>query len=273
MCGSVFRNSGSNNKRFAAPDTAKLWSSSIDGGTFAIDFSGDDYYTVFGIHVFGASTHTIRMRSGSDNNAIFQCKFTGAALAEVAYRAANDSVISCLFLSSANTAFDTGTGFGTGNVVLNNTMYGSNSVTAWNVQNSGGGMKYRNNIAYNTSSTTPDHAGRTTDRGVIDDFNNNIWYAPDVTNTWEFNGASFDLLATWVDSVNNNDVDGATNSLNTDPALQAVTRTAHILDTSAAFEAGTDLGYGTDIGYYQVVAAAAAETPATKKGVRPRWWN
>ena len=62
-----------------------------------------------------------------------------------------------------------------------------------------------------------------------------------------------------MDSVNNYDGDGSSNSLLTDPSLQAVTTTAYITNASAAFGAGTDLGFGTSIGYFQPAVSAAGK--------------
>ena len=122
-------------------------------------------------------------------------------------------------------------------------------------------LKSKNNIFQNTSSSNNDFAIDIITQGgtinAIGDWDFNIFEGNAGDGNWfRFNGTAGSTIAAWIDSVDNYDADGATNSLNGDPSLQSVTTTCFILDTSNAFEAGTDLGYGDDIGYFQLPAAS-----------------
>lgn len=262
------------------PDT--VWSATFDGDTNArfMDISTGDHRLKFvGISFLEGTADAVLLRNSADDAWFQQCKFTGLGVFLSSIDTA--TFISCLFLSPTATA----TGILEQSPVAemltlhNNTFYGNWTTAVWGavVMDS---ADVRNNIMQNISTTDFDVTIRIDavseapalfmqgrwDFNIYESAENN-------GDVWRFS-AFFGLIATWRDSVDNYAGTGAEgNSLNADPSLQNVTTTAYILDTSNAFEAGTDLGFGTDIGYYQVVPAAAGGTPATKKAVRPRWWN
>ncbi len=250
------------------PDT--VWTAIVAPGSGdGINLAGDDYHTFIGFHVDGALSDGIEARISSTGILLLQCKVSMSTAAGsslyLGSSAGVDSVISCLLIGTGDNGIKA-TG-GATHYFVNNTIRGNwtSSFPSLGVHLNSEGYTFRNNIIEETSSTTSYHSiGTTSTVDYIDDFNNNIYFAPNQTNAFLFNGASFDLIATWEDSVNNaaHDPDGASNSLLTDPALQSPTTTCFILDTSAAFEAGTDLGYGTDIGYYQVVSSARRRIPS-----------
>jgi len=265
----------------AQPDT--VWLAEINGQDTrarCIALNADDFWDIIHVKTDSSTGEDLQL-SSADGNKIQQSWLRGrpasgsARSVRIVGSSLTDSLISNVFhtqgVGGRGILMDNSTS--TTHYIVNNTFIGDYRLSGFDLNASAGNLVFRNNLIHNTSAVSADFAFDVSNVTAVSDFNNNLYYAPSVTNTWSFGGASFDLLATWVDSVDNHDADGATNSLNSDPALQNPNNTAHILNTSPAFEAGTDLGFGTDIGYYQVIVAAVAATPATKKAVRPRWWN
>ena len=250
------------------PDTSKLWSTIIDGGagtrSEAMVFNNDDYWTIIGIDITGQGTNSIIFQALGLKAQ--QCRVrsmdTGTTNLKI-NNADTDSVISCLFLADAIYGIWDNTGTGSGGVYINNTVYGSFTNYAMRVDNTPTITIWRNNLLQNTSTNSNDlvilldSGSQVRFSGSAVD-NNLYWEATAITNAFSFNGANFDLLATWVDSVDNYATSGEANAKNEDPLLQSVTTTAFITSSSPAFEAGTDICCGDDIGWFQLVSSAAA---------------
>jgi len=241
----------------------------------------DDFHVIIGFEHSATAGFGLNWTGGDCK--ILQCRFNGDNSNAIINLEAGqrDSVISCVFLPSASgrrflrtSADDNRDAY-----FVNNTIYGDvfNSQTL-NLDvatfTRANGWTYKNNIIHHTANDNDAvRLAAAADTVIFKDWNNNIYYFPAVTgNEFDFAGSNISTLSVWADSVNNYDPDGESNSLDTDPALQNVGTTAHILNTSVAAEAGSDLGFGNDIGYFQT-APATGGTPATKKKVRPRWWN
>ncbi len=261
------------------PDTN--WSAIIDGnsGQRCVVLVGDDFHEFVGFGFTNADVNMIWQHSTTLNTIIRQCKLYNASdINNWFIDVSGDSmqVISSLFLEDTEANGCINTGGGTDFLqVYNNTFYGLFDFTTVEFTGSGGsgGTKFKNNIVHNPRTVSS--GDETIVVGVpassILEFDFNLYMSSaTITTKYEFNGADFDLIATWEDSVNNYDSpNGAANSIGeTDPELQAVATTAYILNTSPAAEAGTDLGFGNDIGYFQTEPVSSA-TPATKPKGKP----
>lgn len=260
------------------PDT--FWTAVIDPGTFrCIQLSGDDFHDFIGFNFLDPTLYAIDINN-ADGNKFWQCKLSkidannsSVFMLWQQNASVNDTLISCLVLTTKDVRFGIGSdGSANSLVVLNSTIY--MSATNWSSflsqATSGASITLKNNIIQNYSTTSGDWAIAIDDVAGVADFNNNIFEGAGGDGNWfRFNGQTGSTIAAWEDSVNNYDADGATNSLNTDPSIQNPTTTAFILNTSPAAEAGVDLGYGNDIGYYQTDPAAPSATPATKPKGKP----
>lgn len=248
------------------PDT--VWPALIDGGgvrTFGIQMtSGDDFIDIIGIDFKQCNARFIDMPTGSSDNKMLQCRFRdhgdGVGPA-VSFTVGTDSLISCLFLADGANNIDNAIGTVAGGYIVNNTFHGTFTSFCTDIDGNTG-IVFRNNLLNNVSSTAGDNTIKVFNVNAVGDFNNNLYHGPSLTNDWRFVAANITLISVWEDSVNNHDADGATASINSDPSLQNVATTASILNTSAAFEAGTDLGFGDDIGYFQIAATAAVRRRA-----------
>ncbi len=267
------------------PDTTSLWSAIIDGEATrgsAFDIGGEEYITFIGFDVKDCINQSIDISAGV-GILFLQCRVRdhgdgGGSLAHLS-SAGPDSVISCLFIGDAAVSFGVQIDQNAGNeiVFMNNTIIGDFTISAI-IFSGTSPVVLINNLVENTSSTGADHAGllEAGDEASISNWDNNLWYAPSVTNTWEFGGANFDLLATWVDSVNNYDIDGEENAKNEDPGTAANTTTAFITTASNAFGVAENNDFNDPIdpsaGWYQPLGVAG-DTPATPKKGRPRFWG
>ena len=246
-------------------DTSKVWSTILDGtASVAGGFSngGDNFWTVIGIDFKDFTLYNIALAATDTKVTHCRSRDHGDGVgALVNIQGTRDSLITNLFLADTPVQFAIWVvNSANGNVVVNNTMYGD--FTLYNrLDGTGTVTKWQNNLIQSTSTGSGDNVirldGGSTGiiAGVWD--NNLYWEATAITNSWHFNGASFDLLATWVDSVDNYLSGAEANALDADPLLQNVATTCSITDSSPAFEAGTDLGFGDDIGYFQLPASAS----------------
>jgi len=239
----------------ALPDTN--WVSTID----LIALSGDDYFDFLHIGVDGSGAGELCTNATTTGVKYQQCRFTNPGNTSRMFRFngtnTNDSLVSCLFTDAASRRGVHMESGSTGNfLIANNTIHSSFTNEGFLIDGAAGlNLILKNNIVHQTSSTTSDYAIRVLNKAnVIDDWDNNIYYAPSVTNTFSFDGTDFDVLATWADSVNNYDGDGAANTLNEDPDLKSDFLTDYTDSGDAGFEAGEDLGFGTWMGYYQEAA-------------------
>lgn len=248
-----------------------FWTAVIDAGTGTrcLALFADNFHEFIGFGFTNAATNMIVHNTNTLNAILRQCKLFGASDINNGYiNCSGDSllIVSCLFLATSEAQLFIDSGGNTDFLQLyNNTFYGILDLTAVDIAGSGGsgGTKFKNNIVFNvgTGSSGDETIIVTSPGSSIEEFDFNLYMSDaSITTKYEFNGANFNLIATWVDSINNYDSpNGASNSIGeTDPSLQAVTTTAYILNTSAAAEAGTDLGFGNDIGYYQTDPSAAA---------------
>jgi len=250
------------------PDTS--WGAIIDRNGSAVhcfNSTNDDFHNFIGFEFEGGTVANV-IWNLADGLLFWQCKFDPTGDAGSSHISISngtvDSVISCVFISSSEIA--NGSAFGAngtnpddGIYIVNNTVYGNFKNDNPLEINGSGGWTVLNNLLQNIHSGAGNGyvVSIGTPASTVSNFNNNLFYQSGGKTDWFiFNGTAGSTIAAWEDSVNNYDGDGATNSLNTDPSLQSVNTTAFILNTSAAFEAGTDLGYGDDIGYFQIAAAA-----------------
>jgi len=247
----------------AQPDT--LWSATFDGtgNSFAVDIrSGDDNLKFVGIHFIEGSLYAIQIKTAAKNTWFQQCKFTGNGLDLIAADTVN--VISNLFLSNGSDSYAIRPEASSSQLnIYNNTIYGEYLVAGFG-EVKADSINFQNNILVNTSSVSFDVTVRidlsSDAKGAIKTWDYNAYYRS-ITDTWRFVNF-FSTMATWVDSVNNYGAgaNNESNSINTDPQLQNITTTAYITNSSPAYNAGTDLGYGDDMGYYQVAAASIDST-------------
>jgi len=258
---------------YSVNDTTQVWR--MDGNNTvagAVEIRSDNYYSFIGLYGFNSTERGIRIRSSSIGTMVLKCKFespnTNSAtryLVTVEGNAAADSIISCLIIDDAGSPQGSGlyyqsTSTGDDCAFLNNTIYGAYDNASVHVDDGTiNGLVLKNNIIYATGS----HVAIKVDTvgAVIADWDNNIIFRDNAGDEFTFNGASFDDISVWEDSVNNYDGDGAANSLKTDPSLQNVATSLSILNTSAAFNAAenNDFNHSStpSIGYFQLDAAAA----------------
>ncbi len=263
------------------PDTS--WTAIIDGAdvrSSPIDLNNDDYFDFIGFEVqrTGTGAQGIHAQGGSDNTIFWQMRVidaetaTGPMINIEGAQGDTTEIRSCVFIQTTG-AVDRGIQLmnsGSGLIrVLNNTVRGNFSAEGLLILlTSTGNIELKNNIIYNTSATASDFTidldGTISQiDAYVHDFNNNLYFEDNLTAWCEWDATTLNTIAVWEDSVNNHDADGASNSLNTDPSLQAVTTTAFILNTSAAAEAGVDLGFGNDIGCYQTDPVSTARRRPT----------
>jgi hypothetical protein len=231
------------------PDT--VWTAIVTrNGTAnpAASFGNANYFTIIGFHFTNTNGDNFTLSAVAYELSLYQCKFSDFDGYGLLMEGLSDyEIISCLFLGDGVTpwaAIRDATGTGTTNKIYNNTIYGSWAIdggirmtgsasTAWDV---------RNNIVVNTSGTADDHAVEILNSQVIDTWDYNIYQAG-IAAIWGTTDSTITTLAgwqTWVQA--NGDVDGATNSLNQDPALKA-TATSCYIDYGDAVTP-VDLGYG-----------------------------
>ncbi len=249
------------------PDT--FWTAIIDGETYCVQTNDDDWYDFIGFNMTSASSRLVFTSTISNGNKFYQVKFSGhdGSSWHILLTSTDNDLYSCLILDDGSSNFGLSLESNYSGNIYNNTFRGSFSTTIIQFTDGIGtdDCNFKNNIIDATSGGDIDL--RANFRDNINSFDNNI-YNGTATNLWDFNSTAFNLIATWEDSVNNHDVDGAASSLGTDPVLQATATTAYILNTSPAAEAGEDLGRGNDIGYYQTDPVSSA-TPATKPKGKP----
>ncbi len=254
------------------PDT--VWTAIIDGTSLCLNPTGEVFYKFIGFDFTSSTGDGVNIGNASDNWTFWQNRWSGSIsndCLDVGVASGTNEIISNLFIAGWRSmrllsAFLSGTW-----TIANNTSYSSQTIESVTISGDDSPaltLELKNNIFYNTSTTNSDYA-ISVDPGngtinAVDDWNNNLLEALTSNGDWfEFNGTAGSTIAAWEDSVNNYDADGATNTLNTDPSIQNPTTTAYILNTSPAAEAGVDLGFGNDIGYYQTDPASTARRRPT----------
>ncbi len=263
-----------------AIDTSKVWSTILDGTASVnsgFDNNGDNFWTVIGIDFKDFNLYNIAIQATDTKVTHCRSRDHGDGVgALVNMQGTRDSLITNLLLADTPVQFAFWIlGSNNDNVVANNTMYGD--FTLYNrLDGTGTVTKWQNNLIQNTSTVAGDRViqldvGSTgIIAGVWD--NNLYWEATAITNNFAFNGATFDVLSVWVDSVDNYLGGAEASSLDSDPTVHGVATTCWIDTDSPAEGAGVDLGFGDDIGYFQI-AASVSITTGTRKGVRMRWWH
>jgi hypothetical protein len=255
------------------PDTTNLWSATIDGGAArasGVVLSNDNYWRFHGIEFIESTGGQVRIINNTTGSTFIQCRIrqhgdgTGFQVdfSPLAGGTA-DSLISCVIIgdtTTGNAIFMNLDGTG---VMLNNSIYGNfNSTAAIVNSGSAGTLEFTNNAIHNLA-TGSIHAVFVASNSLtsVDDWNYNDYYADGATNTFEFNTANFDLIATWIDSSNNYTSAGhEANSINSDPNFQGVGTTLFIDTDSNLFNAAENNSFNDasnpSIGFYQPVAAA-----------------
>ena len=241
------------------------------GAGHAFRLRNDNFHQFYGLW-FRDAAQTFDFDAGNDSKLHF-CKSSAGSVFNTS--SANDSLISCLVLntSATVTALVGGSTAGPGMAVFNNTFRGDYTTNNWTLKGDGI-WQIKNNFVENTSAVSSDIIATLTSGDaslIIDDWDFNIYYGPNLTNEWSFQGLNISTFSVWVDSVDNYFAGAEANSLNQDPKLKAVATTCYV-DIGDAVT-GENLGYGTKIGWYQPAVAAAGGTPATPKKGRPRFWG
>ncbi len=269
-----------NGMNYSNPDTTNLWSATIDGeqNVQCLQIERDDFWNIGGINFIGATNRQVQFAAETDHSTLIQCRFnrhgdgTGSSDSFIALTTNStgtvDSVISCFF-SAVDTTMVLGISNqndGDGHVWMDNTWVGNYSNEIINMNSMDGTLEWKNNILDNDATGGAVAIQINSDAvAAISDFDNNIYNSAG-TNTFTFNGANFDLLATWVDSVNNYDADGEANAVLSDPVTQSNTTTGFIDTDSPAFGIAEDSIFNDasdpSAGWYQPVATT---------GVRRRW--
>lgn len=120
------------------------------------------------------------------------------------------------------------------------------------------GFTVRNCIFYNNYIDTYTYANGMKIAGTyansIIDFNYNCIYSPNTNRYTEIGGTWTDTIEEHRTAIQVYDPDGATGSIDTDPALQdtvGVNRTCTITKLSPCWETAVDIGYGDNIGWWQ----------------------
>jgi len=241
------------------PDTT--WSAIVDADSTrnrALLLSGDEFLDFVGIQFQEAILTQVQINSTGNDNLFLQCRLFlagDASMSALSIAGLRDTVISTLFLetSAGNTQTVSFSSTSDGIYFINNTL--KQTATAQDQiginSGSGSGHTLRNNLFEGTNVN--DIVDLRTPTTSILVFNNNLYFDTDASTSWDFGAAgNITAVSVWADSVDNYDTpNGGDSSLDTDAVLQSDATTAFILNTSAAAEAGVDLGYGNDIGYFQ----------------------
>jgi len=242
----------------ANPDT--VWSATITG---TVTYGSSDRGMKLIGFVWNAASRLI-IGTGCGDNWFLQCKFLIGQEYAVYLSDSADSLyfVSCLFIHNSSKYPTVLAQYNKFLNIWNCTFYGNPVTTneVWfldfHFENS---VNYKNNVI-NTMFINTDASAGTDERFVwgqsgISDWDNNIYYIPKLGGTpngcWKLINTLYNTLAAWRTALQVYDPDGETNSLYVDPEIQSASTSCYILNDSPAFGTGRDLGYGTNIGYYQ----------------------
>jgi len=249
------------------PDTSKAWSATITIGAVAngLNFSTDNYFDVINLRVAGATSALIRINNCTDvrflQNRIYDHGDGSGQLINITGTSAGTVVAGNVFSDDGVNRAINHNATGTLTSIINNTFHGVYTSQVIYFDSPTGTTDFVNNILENASGTSSDlcvqvDAPTST---YINDWDNNIFYGASLTNEFSFNGNTFSSITVWEDSVNGYDADGAANSLESDPLLQAKSTTKYITTSSPADQAAAAGTYNSgDIGWYQVAAVGGA---------------
>ena len=249
-----------NNWSPASMDTT--WNTKINAtGNSAIALQGDDFWKIIGLWGVEAVGRQMDIGGFCDDDTLINLKSSDHEDGTGALYGRNDdkaelrnAFISCLAITGSQDmdyGFKITADFASSTLLANNTVLGTYTIAAILLEGTDGILEMKSNIFENTSSTAADLILHTTNTALTDDWDNNLFNGPSLTNFFNYNGTTGNTIAAYRTQVQADDADGEANAINSDPALQAVATSAYILTTSPASGAGEDVGFGDNIGYFQ----------------------
>ena len=245
-----------------------------DGAGFTINVEGtDDWIAFIGFTIDSAGSELVVFNTGANGIWMQQCRLWHRGNNASPYlfvNGTNDTIVSNIILGEspgdATRLLDYSSGAGAGNAFYNNTWVGQGNdvMIRFNHNNAtGDDITFKNNIVESTNTVATDigigHISvNNSGANVIEDHDYNLWYFPNHTTRPFWFDIAITTHAVFQDSVDNYVVGAEANEVEgSDPLLQSQSTLATITSSSPADNAGDDIGFGGDIGVWQVVAAPA----------------